>query len=89
MKELKKFCCCLLVIQACQLKLVKPQNLNILGLLETRALDFKRVIITSVNEGIMPAGKTFNSLIPQVLKLKYGMFGYSERDKILATIFTG
>jgi hypothetical protein len=69
------------------IKASKASKLNILGLLETRALDFKRVIITSVNEGIMPAGKTFNSLIPQVLKLKYGMFGYAERDKIFSYHF--
>ena len=35
----------------------------------------------------MPAGKTFNSLIPQVLKLKHGMFGYAERDKIFSYHF--
>lgn len=69
------------------IKASKASKLNILGLLETRALDFKRVIITSVNEGIMPAGKTFNSLIPQVLKLKHGMFGYTERDKIFSYHF--
>ena len=69
------------------IKASKASKLKHFRLLETRALDFKRVIITSVNEGIMPAGKTFSSLIPQVLKLKHGMFGYAERDKIFSYHF--
>ena len=38
--------------------------LQIMGMLETRALDFERVIILSVNEGILPQSRRLNSLIP-------------------------
>ena len=34
------------------------KGLQIMGLLETRAIDFDTVILTSLNEGILPAGKS-------------------------------
>ncbi|WP_026994786.1 PD-(D/E)XK nuclease family protein [Flectobacillus major] len=40
------------------------QTLQIMGMLETRTLDFERLIILSVNEGILPQGKRQNTLIP-------------------------
>jgi inactivated superfamily I helicase len=39
-------------------------NLQIMGMLETRALDFERIIILSLNEGMLPSAKRQNSLIP-------------------------
>ena len=39
-------------------------GLQLMGVLESRVLDFETVIITSVNEGKFPAGKTTNSFIP-------------------------
>ncbi|GAB2774097.1 PD-(D/E)XK nuclease family protein [Rhabdobacter roseus] len=39
-------------------------SLQLLGMLETRALDFERVIVLSVNEGTLPQAKQQNSLIP-------------------------
>ncbi|MEX0362025.1 MAG: PD-(D/E)XK nuclease family protein, partial [Allomuricauda sp.] len=39
-------------------------GLQIMGMLESRNLDFETVIITSVNEGILPAGKSTNSFFP-------------------------
>jgi len=40
------------------------QRLQIMGMLETRTLDFERLIILSVNEGVLPQGKRQNTLIP-------------------------
>ena len=43
----------------------EPLNgLQIMGVLESRVLDFETVIITSMNEGKFPAGKSMNSFIP-------------------------
>ena len=39
-------------------------GLQIMGVLETRALDFDRLIILSMNEGIFPLRKAANSFIP-------------------------
>jgi hypothetical protein len=58
------------------------QGLQIMGMLESRVLDFETVIITSVNEGILPSGKTDNSFIPFDLKLQYGLPTYKEKDAV-------
>lgn len=42
----------------------EKRTLHVMGLLETRNLDFDRVIILSLNEGILPAAQKRNSLIP-------------------------
>ncbi len=60
-----------------------PNNgLQIMGLLETRALDFDTVIITSVNEGILPAGKSYNSFIPYDVKREFGLPTIKEKDAV-------
>ena len=38
------------------------------GALETRTLDFENLIITSLNEGILPGGKSQNSFLLMNLK---------------------
>ena len=53
-----------------------------MGILESRAIDFENVIITSLNEGILPKGKTQSSLIPYDLRKKHGLLTYGERDAI-------
>ena len=45
-------------------------GLQIMGLLETRTLDFENIIITSLNEGVLPGGKSQNSFLPHELKIK-------------------
>ncbi len=58
------------------------QGLQIMGMLESRNLDFDTVIITSVNEGILPSGKSNNSFIPFDLKIYSGLPTYKEKDAI-------
>lgn len=62
-------------------------GLQILGMLETRNLDFKRVILLSANEGILPAGRGGNTLIPLYLKEVFGMPTYVEKDSVYAHHF--
>jgi len=57
-------------------------KVKIMGILESRALDFENVIISSVNEGTLPKGKTYRSLIPYDLRKKHRLLTYSERDAI-------
>src|SRR5690606_15149566 len=45
------------------------QGLQVMGILESRVLDFDTVIVTSLNEGKFPAGKSQNSFIPYDVKL--------------------
>lgn len=58
------------------------EGLQIMGMLESRNLDFETVIITSVNEGILPSGKSTNSFIPFDLKKYYGLPTYKEKDAV-------
>jgi len=61
----------------------EPLNgLQIMGVLESRVLDFETVIITSVNEGKFPAGKNMNSFIPYDVKRELGLPTYKEKDAI-------
>tara|TARA_B100000768_G_scaffold115873_1_gene107240 strand:- start:330 stop:1565 length:1236 start_codon:yes stop_codon:yes gene_type:complete len=53
-----------------------------MGMLETRVLDFENVIITSVNENIIPSNSTQNSFIPFDIKVEYGLPTYREKDAI-------
>ncbi|WP_418497689.1 PD-(D/E)XK nuclease family protein [Flagellimonas sp.] len=57
-------------------------GLQLMGMLESRNLDFETVIITSVNEGILPSGKSNNSFIPFDVKRDYGLPTYKEKDAI-------
>lgn len=58
------------------------EGLQIMGMLESRNLDFETVIITSVNEGILPSGKSNNSFIPFDLKVNFGLPTYKEKDAV-------
>ena len=57
-------------------------GLQLMGMLETRVIDYKNVILTSVNEGVLPAGKSSNSFIPYDLKKEYGLPTYKEKDAV-------
>ena len=63
------------------------EGLQILGMLETRSLDFSNIIILSLNEGTMPAGRNTNSLIPLSLKTQYHIPAFKEKDAVYAYNF--
>jgi hypothetical protein len=58
------------------------KGLQIMGMLESRVLDFETVIISSVNEGVLPAGKNNNSFIPFDVKIENGLPTYKEKDAV-------
>ena len=58
------------------------EGLQLMGVLESRNLDFETVIITSVNEGIIPSGKSNNSFIPYDLKRAFGLPTFKEKDAV-------
>ena len=57
-------------------------GLQIMGVLETRVLDFKNIIVASLNEGVLPSGKSNNSYITNDLKKEYHLPTYTEKDAI-------
>jgi len=63
------------------------KGLQLMGMLETRNLSFKRVIMLSVNEGLLPTGKTNNSFILLSIKKEFGLPDYHRKDAIYAYHF--
>ncbi|WP_047787922.1 PD-(D/E)XK nuclease family protein [Tenacibaculum mesophilum] len=63
------------------------QGLQLMGVLETRVLDFENVIITSVNEGVLPANQQQNTFIPFDVKIEFGLPTYREKDALFSYHF--
>ena len=63
------------------------RGLQIMGLLESRVLDFENIIITSVNEGFIPSGSVQNSFIPFDIKIEKGLPTSKEKDAIFSYHF--
>lgn len=63
------------------------QGMQIMGVLETRALDFDRMIILSMNEGVMPAKPAHNSFIPHSLRQAFGLPTQIYKDLVFAYHF--
>lgn len=62
-------------------------GLQIMGLLETRNLDFKNVILLGVNEGNLPKNSGENSYIPYNLRKAFGLTLSEHRDSIYSYYF--
>jgi CRISPR/Cas system-associated exonuclease Cas4 (RecB family) len=63
------------------------KGMQIMGLLETRALDFENVYILSMNEGIMPKGAVQNSFIPYNIRKAFKLPTYEDEDAVPAYYF--
>ncbi|MCK0178888.1 PD-(D/E)XK nuclease family protein [Flavobacteriaceae bacterium S0862] len=72
----------LITVETLDFKGEPLKGLQIMGMLESRVLDFETVIITSVNEGILPSGKSNNSFIPYDVKLENKLPTYKEKDAV-------
>jgi ATP-dependent helicase/nuclease subunit B len=62
-------------------------GLQLMGLLETRNVDFKNLIVLSVNEGILPASRAHRSFIPFDIAAGLGLPTYRDRDALFAYHF--
>ncbi|MDR1499735.1 MAG: PD-(D/E)XK nuclease family protein [Tannerellaceae bacterium] len=62
-------------------------GLQIMGVLETRALDFDRLIILSMNEGVFPQKKAASSFVPYNLRRGFGLPTPERDDSIWAYHF--
>ncbi|MBR1539088.1 MAG: PD-(D/E)XK nuclease family protein, partial [Bacteroidales bacterium] len=62
-------------------------GLQVMGPLETRALDFRNVIILSVGEGTFPSRSVSASFIPYNLRLGFGLPTYEQQDAMWAYYF--
>lgn len=62
-------------------------GLQVMGVLETRNLDFKRLFMFSVNEGRLPNTSSTHSFIPYNLRKAFGLPAYEEQDAMYAYYF--
>ena len=62
-------------------------GLQLMGFLESRSLDFERVIILGANEGRLPAANKRISFIPYNLRKSFHLPTFTERDAIYAYHF--
>ncbi len=62
-------------------------GLQVMGFLETRALDFENIILLNVNEGVLPADGQQHSFIPFALRKAFGLSTYTERESSYAYHF--
>lgn len=63
------------------------KGLQVMGPLETRALDFNNVVILSANEGMFPRRSVSSSFIPPELRKGFGLPTYEFQDAVWAYYF--
>lgn len=62
-------------------------GLQVMGVLETRCLDFDHVLLLSVNEGKLPQKATDASFIPFLIRKRYGLTTYIHKVSVYAYYF--
>lgn len=63
------------------------RGLQVMGVLETRLLDFKNLIVLSMNEKVFPTKHYTRSFVPNGLRSAYGMSTYEYQDSMYAYYF--
>lgn len=63
------------------------KGLQIMGMLESRSLDFDNLIMLSVNDDYIPSGKIANSFIPHEIKQYFQLSSFRERNAVFAYHF--
>lgn len=63
------------------------KGIQIMGVLETRTLDFENVFVLSLNEGLWPAAAKQGSYLPYSIRKAYGLPTYQQQDAMYAYLF--
>ena len=63
------------------------KGLQVMGPLETRALDFRNLVILSAGEGMFPRRSTSSSFIPPELRKGFGLPTFEYQDAVWAYYF--
>mgnify|MGYP001039935427 FL=1 len=63
------------------------KGLQVMGVLESRVLDFETVIISSLNEGILPMGNKSSTFIPFDVRIQHNLPIYKDKDAIYSYHF--
>lgn len=62
-------------------------GLQVMGVLETRVIDFENLILLSMNEGVFPLKNATNSFIPYTLRKAFALPTYEHQDSTYAYHF--
>ncbi|MBP5365377.1 MAG: PD-(D/E)XK nuclease family protein [Bacteroidales bacterium] len=73
--------------QSVDFKGMPLRGLQVMGILETRALDFDNILILDMNEGIFPKTSTASTLIPYVIRKTFGLPTHEFQDSMYAYYF--
>lgn len=63
------------------------EGLQVMGVLETRCLDFDRILMLSVNDGVLPKRANDNSFIPYLLRKAFRLTTPERRTAVYAYYF--
>ncbi len=63
------------------------RGLQVMGLLETRALDFEHVMVLSMNDKVMPRRSSTRTFIPAALRRAYGLPGLDKGEELYSYYF--
>lgn len=63
------------------------KGIQVMGMLETRTLDFENIILLSANEDKLPSGKSYNSFIPFDIRREFGMPTHHDQQAVYAYHF--
>ena len=63
------------------------QGLQVMGVLETRCLDFRNILMLNVGEGFLPKSSMDNSMIPFTLRVGFGLTTVRHRIAVFAYYF--
>lgn len=63
------------------------QGLQVMGVLETRCLDFRNILMLNVGEGFLPKSGMDNSMIPFTLRVGFGLTTIRHRVAVFAYYF--
>lgn len=63
------------------------EGLQLMGPLETRALDFDNIVLLSCNEGMFPRRSLSSSFVPAELRKAFGLPTYERQDAVWAYYF--
>jgi CRISPR/Cas system-associated exonuclease Cas4 (RecB family) len=84
---------CLRLLDRVYRKMIVPfsgeplRGIQVMGVLETRALDFRKIIFLSLNEGIFPGGSYENTYIPYNIRRAFGLPTVNEHESIYSYYF--
>ena len=62
-------------------------DIQVMGVLETRTLDFDHLLLLNVEEGVIPAHRPDQSFLPYYLRKAYGLQTHDERASVYAYNF--